>query len=78
MRVKIGNKIIEFDIAVQPGGEDDHIYLGRPTDKEHYVVDCKNSYLATTFMNHLLRYGTANLSNFDGYKLDYSNDSDWR
>ncbi len=78
MRVKIGNKIIWFDIAIQPGGTDNHVYLGRRTDKEHYVVDCVNKDLAEEFMEHLLKTGAANLSNFKGNKLDYSNDPGWR
>ena len=78
MRVKIGNKIIWFDIAIQPGGKDDHIYLGHSDDKEHYVIDCKSTYLATAFLNDLLKYGFADTGNFVGNVLDYSNDIDWR
>ena len=78
MRVKIGNKIVWFNIAIQPGGTDSHVYLGHANDREHYVVDCITTDLATTFIDDLLRYGFADTSNFRGYVLDYSNDIDWR
>ncbi len=78
MRVKIGNKIIWFNIAIQPGGTDDHIYLGHANDREHYVIDCKSTDIATAFLNDLLQYGFADVGNFAGNVLDYSNDIDWR
>lgn len=77
MRVKIGNKIIWFSTAIQPGGTDDHIYLGHAYDGEHYVIDCKSTDLATAFLNDLLQYGFADVSNFFGNSFDYSNDIDW-
>ncbi len=78
MRVKIGNKIVLFDIAIQPGGTDNHIYLGHEYDKEHYVIDCKSTDLATAFLNDLLKYGFADAGNFAGNVFDYSNDFYWR
>ena len=78
MRVLIGNKIIEFDKATRPGGCDDHVYLRRASDNVTYVVDCRDEELARRFMEQLLKYGIANLGNFNGYKLDYSNNSEWR
>lgn len=78
MRVKIGNKVISFDIAIQAGGTDDHVYLGHEYDKEHYVIDCKSKDLATAFLNDLLHYGYADTGNFAGNTFDYSNDINWR
>ncbi len=78
MRVKIGNKVIEFNIAIQAGGNDDHIYLGHKDDREHYVIDCIDSHLAAEFLEQLLVTGYADVGNFRSFKLDYSNDPYWR
>lgn len=42
------------------------------------IIDCKSTDLATTFLNDLLQYGFADVGNFAGNVLDYSNDIGWR
>ena len=75
MRVRLGNKIIDFNYVCQPGGTDSHIYLGKKNDSEHYVVDCKNAKEAKMMLNQLLVNGYFDI---DTDKYDYSNDLDWR
>ena len=72
MRIKFGNKIIECDRVVQPGGRDRFIDV--ISSNNHYVIDCEEINYAIWLMSVLLTKGFFDASGVD---YDNSNDRSW-
>ena len=69
MRIRFGNKIIEFDHACQLGGTDRFIEVW--STKHKYTIDCETNNCARWLMSTLLTNGY-----FDASGLDYDNSND--
>lgn len=70
MRIKFGNKIIEFDHACQSGGTDRFVEVW--SKKHKYTIDCETDNYARWLMSILLTDGY-----FDASGVDYDNSNDW-
>ena len=69
MRIKFGNKIIEFDQAIQLGGTDRFVDLS--SSRFRYIIDCEESNYAAWLIYKLLNNGYFNASG-----VDYNNSQD--